>query len=357
MNKRVRSKATYLQVEADLRARLTQNYYSPGAMLPGRRELASEFGVAIGTIERALDNLIADGLLSAHPGRGTFVGDAVKKPKTGFIGFVGHGYASAQRNPYWGNVIAGLQDVAHREEKHLVLLNENSPHGWNEVDGILVTDSKHDKQIKLLKNKIPSVSLLVTIPGISGVVADDYQGGRDIVEYLFAQGHKRIACLHVQGNVITERRYAGYCAAYLHAGLELHRSWVRFMDFDAEHPNFEGPGYKCMQSWLADNWHETGCTAILASNDETAMGIIKALVESGLRVPEDVSVVGFDGAGIVNQSIEDLTTVKVPLDEIGTHAMELLLRLMKQDDKLISTIAFPTQLVISKSTGKPPLSE
>src|SRR5690606_6745856 len=120
-------------------------------------------------------------------------------------------------------------------------------------------------------------------------------------------------------------RLAGYRDALQAAGIEPVHEWTRTL---AGTPSVDlrQTGYESTRSWLQDDWHELACTALLSHNDEAAIGAIEAFTERGLSVPEQVSVVGFDGTEMSEYSRPRLTTVEVPLREIGKTAMELLLR-------------------------------
>ena len=88
---------------------------------------------------------------------------------------------------------------------------------------------------------------------------------------------------------------------------------------------------EAMQQWIDDSWKETGCTALLCHNDETALGAIQALQAAAINVPHDVSVVGFDGTNFCELTTPKLSSVKVPLREIGATAVELLLQQIEAD--------------------------
>jgi GntR family transcriptional regulator of arabinose operon len=358
VKRRIRTKATYLDIEADLRARLSSNKFPPGSMLPGRRELAVEYGVAVGTLERALNKLITDGLLFAYHGRGTFVGGDPIEPtkRTGFIGFLGEGLTNAAGAPYWGKVVSGIQEVARREDRQVVLLDEHSYNGWSDVDGVLVSDPRVEDQVRESPVSPPFISLITPMIGMPGVIADDFQGGRDATDYLLTLGHTKIASLDIKGaNPVTARRRAGFEAAYRRHKLQYDSAWDYRLNpyFSFYTYDFRAAGYAAMKEWIAGNWNELGCTAILVHNDNTAIGVIEAFEEAGIDVPGDVSVIGYDGAGVVGYNTEHITTIEVPLREIGFMAMVLLLQQIAEENTQVNPIILPTRLRIGKTTAAP----
>ena len=133
--------------------------------------------------------------------------------------------------------------------------------------------------------------------GKAGVSADDGNGARLATQHLLDLGHQRIAYLHgYEDHPLMHSRLAGYREALLAEGITPQRSWARRLRgrYDTG-ARFSSEGRKNMKLWLRDGWREAGFTALLCHNDEVALGAIAALSEAGIRVPQDVSVVGFDG--------------------------------------------------------------
>ena len=112
-------------------------------------------------------------------------------------------------------------------------------------------------------------------------------------------------------------------------------------------------GSDCMNSWLQDGWEQTGCTALLVQNDEAAIGAMKAMQASGIDVPGDVSIVGFDGSEICAFVTPRLTTVDVPLREIGTQGLKLLIRQIEVGQAEIEKHVLPVELRVRESTASP----
>ncbi|GCF08449.1 LacI family DNA-binding transcriptional regulator [Dictyobacter arantiisoli] len=156
---------------------------------------------------------------------------------------------------------------------------------------------------------------------VSWVGADQRTGAYQATRHLLQQGHRRIA--HIQGPLkyqVSLDRYQGYCDALAEEQVEIEPEFVLQGDFTT-------PGGKeCASQFFA----QIGCrpTAIFASNDLMAYGALSAVVESGLRVPEDVAVVGFDDISFSVHSQPPLTTVRQPLYEMGKRSIEVLLSMI-----------------------------
>ena len=106
-----------------------------------------------------------------------------------------------------------------------------------------------------------------------------------------------------------------------------------------------------MAEWLDKDWKRSGLTAVLAQNDEVAIGIMDAIRAAGLRVPNDISVIGFDGTEEGAHAKPELTTVAVPLEKIGATAMELLLRQVREEPVEANVITLPSRLQVRASTA------
>ena len=116
-----------------------------------------------------------------------------------------------------------------------------------------------------------------------------------------------------------------------------------------------------MKAWLSesDDWSKIGCTALLCHNDDVAIGAMQALNAAGLKVPDDVSVVGFDGTEVGEYSSPQLTTIEVPLQQMGKVAIGLLQKQIEVDEVIVGHKVLPTQLRVRESTSAPshPYSE
>lgn len=203
-------------------------------------------------------------------------------------------------------------------------------------------------------------------PGdVSWVGADQQTGAYEATCHLIQQGHRRIA--HIQGPLkfqVTLDRYQGYCDALLEAGIELDTSLVLQGDFTSN------GGKECARQLLS--CVDARPTAIFAGNDLMAYGTLAAAIGCGLRVPQDVAIVGFDDISFSVHLQPPLTTVRQPLYEMGKRSMEVLLNMIdppvvnarpwnqKSSQNLPGAVAIPTtpvhvrlatNLVVRASSG------
>lgn len=336
----------YQQLAEDLRQQMRSGQLKPGDRLPSFADMRSQ-GISQNTMEKVHALLERERLVERRHRAGVFVADrrAQTEARTGIIGVSGFGFTFKGYSPYWVRLLAGIREAADEAEKQILLLDFKSNKGWEKADGVLICDWSSAFTMQWLPPQMPCVSLLVPSDGVVSVYADDYAGGRLATEYLLGLGHRRIAYMHSPDLLVSGRRLAGWRDALQTAGVEVDESWAKQLRGSFDYGDrFVERGREVMRSWLKDSWEETGCTAVIAQNDETALGIIQALTSCGIRVPEDVSVVGFDGAAdeLVSTC---LTTVKVPLHEIGKNAVELLIKQLDYEEVGAPHRVFPLSIV------------
>ena len=352
--------AKYVDLAEQLRADVQTGKLKAGDRLPSFIELRQEHQISRGTVEKAHALLERDGLIVREQGRGVFVAHPKSLSATGLIGFLGGGFTEARTSLYWAHLLDAIQKEAAREKLQLLLMTETSdPAVWNKVDGLLL--SINEEGIYPLLHTLPAsfscVSILTSIDEVSSVTADDYQGAKEATRHLLSLGHTRIGHLVSGHTHFIERRLEGYRDALHEAGIEPSLHGLRQMYprpvLDSKN-EFVEQGRQSVRKWLGSDWHKFGYTALLAQNDNAAVGAIEAFQEAGLRVPEDVSVVGFDGNETYDYFSPRLTTVEVPLLEVGTAAVQMLVGKINGSSPGLENIVVPTTLKKGESTAPPP---
>jgi len=173
------------------------------------------------------------------------------------------------------------------------------------------------------------------------VGSDNREGGRAATDLLVANGRRRIAFLGDVRHPEVEHRYLGYADALKKAGLRLDQSLVVPSDFS------RSDGYEQTSRALLDAG--ASFDAIFAASDNIALGAMKRLSEEGLRIPEEVAIVGFDDSPLATFSTPALTTVHQDIRQGGRLLVRNLLDLMAGKD--ISHVAMPVEMVVRKSCG------
>lgn len=210
-----------------------------------------------------------------------------------------------------------------------------------DIDGLCVI-APRESSMQLLKQRKLSVPAVFLIPeevqGATAVSVDQYRGAQLAIEHLIALGHKRIA--HLSGPLDwydARAREQGWRHTMESAGLS--PEVMKEGDWTAD----------CGYAW-AERLDTSGCTAVFAGNDQMALGVIHGLAVRGVRVPEDVSVVGFDDVPDARHYQPPLTTVRQDFVELGTLAVHLLLESLRGSDRDGLTVVEPT-LIERESTA------
>lgn len=354
----------YQQVADQLRRQIRKGILKPGDRLPSMREMRERYGVNFNTMEKVHALLDEEGLIIREQRKGAFVAvpQSRARTRTGVIGFCGIDLAEAAASPYWSPILAGAKQAMQGHDMQIMLLDAETRSGWEKIDGLLFNTAWYHDRLNDVPEMLPRVYLLMPPSAMedghagedadSGVIFDNYGGLRQSTEHLISLGHRRIAFLHSnRPGLFLHQRIAGYKDALESAGIGLEEGWLRRMRPPVPKYDFREVGAANMKLWLETDWKELGCTAVIAQNDSAAIGIIEELRAAGYRVPEDVSVVGFDGVAANEYSRPRLTTVKIPLFEVGQAAMELLMKQIESEESKPECLTLPVGMSIQESTA------
>lgn len=320
------------------------------------REIASAAGVSISTASRVLN-----GSTRVRPSLKKTVLDVVsqmdidlyQRDKVKSLAFlVGN---RGMNDPFHSRILLGAEDacVAHGWNILFLCFNYSPNTPWKElplpqvvqrhdmVRGVLLTGTNFGNLIELLYNKgITSVALANNLVGdpellnTDAVFSDDIQGSTDATSYLIGLGHRDIWFLGNNRLPWFARCYRGYCRAMEEAGLA-----PRQISIDSE--NNDEIGYLGVKSVLARGER---VTAVFAGNDPIANGVYKGLRDSGLSIPDDVSVVGCNDTlgGVLYPA---LTTVREFPEQLGKRMVELLLNRIARPSMDPQSTTVPTQFI------------
>lgn len=320
----------YVQLADDLRAKIVAGELRPEDRVPSLAQLREQWGISQNTVEKAHALLEQDGLIVRHQGRGTFVAAPKRARKAGIIGCYGCDLHLHQFS-YYNHLLRGAQRAAEQAHCELLLLRSGGPRpSWENIDGVLCFGGNFNEAIKHLPPGMKCVTALSEYGTHPAVTVDDRGGLREATEYLLSLGHRRIAYLYAPDDTALPRKQ-GYRDAMRSAAIEIEKGWMRpLIPFAPE--AFRGRGRETMQAWLREGFREQGCTALLCHNDLAAIGVLEALREAGIRVPADLSVVGYDSTDECEIAHPRLTSVAVPLEEVSARCAEMLLAQMEVDE-------------------------
>lgn len=354
------SQPRYMALADELRGRILRRELVAGDRLPSFAELRARHGATPTTAERIYGVLEQEGLVERRQGSGTYVLER-KKTLTGNIGYIGSAISGERLNPFRALLIAGVHREIEEQDRHLLYLGTGrnlKAEAIEKVDGVLICNIEDTPSIiRQLPPELPRVSLLNAAKDTISVVADDVGGARRAVEELLELGHRRIACLMERLPSLARQRLSGYYDAMLGAGIEPDSRWVRLTDTVPPSIVMQQPyvewGRHEMRDWIASNWQELGCTAIVVQNEQAAIGVLQVLQEMGIQVPQQVSVIGFDGTEMGEMMIPRLSTIQLPLAEIGAKGVEILTHLIEGETPQSQMIVLPVHLHEGDSTSPP----
>jgi DNA-binding LacI/PurR family transcriptional regulator len=262
-------------------------------------------------------------------------------------------------NPLYGKISMGVEQICNQYGYSLIIGNTHKD--WERevtniavlerrrVDGLIIFPlQKHvntDHIAALKKNDFPFI-LLAEIPGIKAdlVRAEDESGAFQATTHLIRSGCRRVAYLKGPSIAMaSDRRLRAYKKALTNAGLQYDDDYVLDGGWRIE------DGYQAGKALCKS--HKPLPDGIFCYNDSVAIGLLRALVEGGKRIPEDVAIVGFDDAGMGGYLETALTSVRQPAVEIGRKAAELLLRRIKNKNLPFKKIFLKTELIVRETCG------
>ncbi|HPS53585.1 MAG TPA: GntR family transcriptional regulator [Phycisphaerae bacterium] len=339
--------------------------------IPSQRELMTNLGLSDSTVNRAIRELEARGIVYSRQGQGTFVADKVKSQATTIVALV----PSRPNVSYDTEIVWHAEQAAHRGGYELMVCNTED--NFSKVDtyldrllskdanmilGVLYVpvatncDDYYERNMERIA-RIQRLGIKVVLCDrnflnqpdaiaaykLDAVYSDDMRGSRAVVEHFISLGRRRIALLSGPMDSNVENRITGYRQALHDNGLSYMSELVKFVD-SYERPEDVAP--------MVDELLATpdGIDAIFAINDRAAEAVLECLQSRGVCVPDDVSLSGYDNMEHSRYLSIPLTTVDRANGEIGEKAVELLLEQVENPRNYPRHIALPTQLIIRQSS-------
>lgn len=355
------------QLFNELRHAIISGKLKPHSRLPGELELVTQYGISRATVQRAWQTAQDDGLIYRVAGKGTFVSERSTPPTARIVGFLnpefrgnfaGHLLNSAERvlRDHNYRVLFAHTDRQIDEENRLLreMYDER-------VCGFLIWPAKGGAKGRFLSDTrfhAPVVLMDRPVPGLAlpCVTSNNHAGGLQAMQHLLELGHKRIVFLarpHLDLWPVAERLRA-YEDAMRIAGLKPLAPF--FVETTAElsyaEAYLQNDDDKLVP--LVDFLKQPDRpTAIFAVNDWMAFKVLRAASLAGLRVPDDLSLVGFDNIDMVDYVDPPLTTVAQDVALMGAEAAHRLIAMIEEGVIQEILTLLPTQLIVRASTGPP----
>ncbi len=333
----------YVKLMEDLKEKILSGKIKTGDKLPSENELSSQYQISRQTVRKALSILENAGYVYAEHGRGTFCCGPLHHSRNSKNIAVVTTYLSDYIFP---RVIQGIDTILTREGYSIILKNTKNSRSREEkcleellqkdIDGIIIEPSKSQIYCrhmnlyqKLDEYNIPYVFIQGCFSKMNHkpqVLLDDCKGGYLITKYLIDTGHKNIIGVFKSDDIQGQNRHKGYVMALQEAGIYYDADKiVWFYTEDRKIHPYESIYQMALNKYMMD--------AVVCYNDQIALKVIQALNDAGLKVPEDISVTGYDNSYMARSNGFHLTTIVHPQEKLGEMAAELLLKLIRNGEE------------------------
>lgn len=323
-------------------------------------DVARQAGVSLMTVSRVINH--KDGISDATRRRVQKIIDqlgyrpsdiarSLVTDRTSTIGLV----VIDNSNPFFSEVARGVEHAAYAEGYNVLLCNTNEDTERElavlrsleekRVDGVILCSPRLDENS--LQNALQQQAAVVLInrrlsdPRFGMIILNDVRGGRMATEHLLSRGHKAIGFLSgPQNSYSGQMRAKGYCVALEAAGIGYRAEWVRHCWPVVESGRLET--YKLLTA-------QPEITAVFCYNDLSAIGAMHACMELGRRIPDDISIVGFDNIPFAAWVTPSLTTCHIPMYDVGNQAMQLLSEFINSCSGNCQDILIEPELIVRNS--------
>ncbi|MBR2188065.1 MAG: GntR family transcriptional regulator [Eubacterium sp.] len=361
----------YRQVADKLLELIHNGTYLVGDKIPKEDELCEQFGVGRQTIRSAVSCLEEEGILKRVQGSGTYVCEKEKQQEETDAGPAPVGNPGTialvmmnSQNYIFISIMQGVCDYLlekgyllntiitdgdyEKERMALESLLRNPPAGILLEPVCSGIQSVNEPLYKEIAAKIPCLLLHMDETKLMRAVPlGDRQGVRKATDHLISLGHRKIGAILGFAEITGQNRFAGYMESLREHGISFADAHCLWVDFSKKDEIFSPEGKYALDRFLEQ------VTAVICHDDRMAYKLVGYLKEKGMRVPDDISVVGYDNS---DYSVEDLplTTVTHPKTDYGRNAAAALLELIRDPAHARpERYAIDAELVVRESTAKP----
>nr|WP_269145564.1 GntR family transcriptional regulator [Cohnella fermenti] len=356
----------YLKLKEEIVSWIAGGRYRPGDKLPSENELSDQFGLSRQTVRQSIGELVQEGWLSREQGKGTFVsrlsgerrsagGNRTVGMMTTYISdyifpSIVRGVEAALKEQGYRLLLSSTDNRKDRERESLEMMLSQG------VCGLIVEPTRSaegnpnfDAYMAMQYHDIPLLMINERYPDLDCPVVkqDDEAGGRAATDHLLSLGHRRIAGFFKTDDLQGVNRMKGFVRAHRERGIPVDPELI--VRYETEQR--ETLPASVLREWLGRPDRPSG---IVCYNDQLAVALLDIVREAGLRVPEDLSMIGYDDSFLATATEIKLTSVNHPKEELGEKAAGLLISMLeagaRQDDE---GWLFVPQVVARQSTAPP----
>lgn len=325
------------------------------------KDVAEKAGVSIATVSRVINNSkqvsqqVKEKVLKAIEEmdfKPNPVARSLVMKKSRLIGVV----VPEMSSYFFGEIMNGIEEIFRTHAYDIIICNSCGNHEQEmrdldlftakQVEGIIFMSWKLENQVvdHIKKMKIPVIMInrntsKLAVPSVS---IDNYKAAYELTQYLLEKGHREIVLIRnsIDVDAFGLEQYKGYKQALMDYGIDANKNFVKYGDFSLDN------SYNIVKSLIEE---DNLPTAIFATSDVMAIGAINALKDSGLNVPEDVSVVGFNDIRLASIYRPKLTVIHQPLYNIGTVAAKMTIDYINGNESEDNIIILPHSLIERES--------
>jgi len=360
-----KTKPKHEQLKDEIIEWIRSGRYQPNEKLPTEFEIAAQSGMSRQTVRQSIGALVQEGWLTRKQGSGTYV-SSVPERKEAPMPAVGvmttyisdyifpqivRGTENVLRDAGYHMLVSSTNNDKTKERENLELLKSST------VQGLIIEPTKSalgnpnlDSYMALEAMRLPYVMINERYPELDCpcVKVDDERGGYLAASHLIELGHRQIAGFFKTDDLQGTQRLKGFFRAHHESKVPLQPDRViQFTTEDKRHKPYE----KAME--LLEGDPSSRPTAFVCYNEELAVILLEAIRQQRLRIPEDISVVGFDDSFLATATEVKLTTVAHPKSELGVKAAETLLEMIgNPSGARAKDYVFEPQLILRESTKR-----
>jgi len=350
----------YVLLSDRLKSEINLGIRPPGKQIPTEEELASRYSLSRNTVRQAISLLVEEGYLVRVQGSGTFVAEkaaaAPVRPASPVnsksIGVV----LPRCTNYIYPEVVMGISEslfeheyamvyriTANRIAKERQVLSELLS---TNIAGLIIEPTRsawpllNEDLYREIESRMPCVLTHAALPGFNfpTIGVSDAEGAALMIDHFVANGHQRIAGIFKSDEQTGTGRFRGYGAGHARNHLQVdENNLLFFVDEELETLFTDANAHRVLKAL-------EGCTAVFCHNDEVVSRVYPFLERHGRRVPDDISIAGFDDS-IDRQDLKPLTTIENPKSGLGRAAVEALFTLIENPEADVS-MRFPPKLIL-----------
>ncbi|MGP4039344.1 GntR family transcriptional regulator [Gracilibacillus sp. D59] len=363
----------YSIVKKAIKSQILDGTFRPHQKISSESELMKEFGVSRHTVRLAIGDLVNQGWLYREQGAGTFCADRTKDTSQSFVDQKNIALITTYLSDYiFPSIIRGAESYLSKEGYQVSLFSTNNDHDMErkflekilmqQFDGVIIEPTRSaisnpniNYYLNLERQHIPYLMINAYYDELEPfhIVVDDEKGGLIQTEHVIELGHRNIIGFFKNDDIQGTKRMKGYLKAHRKHNIEIMPNNI--VTYNTEEKSSKPID---MLKQVLSEPEAKRPTAIVCYNDELAIKLLDVLREAQLKVPEDISIVGYDDSFMAELTEVKLTTVTHPKSEMGELAAKVILDMVKknrgakkQQNTEKDLIRFDPELIIRHSTG------